>query len=141
MFSLGGWPGLVSNELSSEGKREENFMAPMDSIRVHVFRDSYDPFTQLLDQNNIKYYGVALNSSGPMNAGEMLEIVKTVGNATLWPSLASVIVAFIRARKSRKVTITTKDNKIFHAEGYSMEEISQILHEARSITAIDTEKP
>ncbi|HEY6874711.1 MAG TPA: hypothetical protein VI298_18480 [Geobacteraceae bacterium] len=116
-------------------------MTPMDSIRVHVFRDSHDPFTQLLDQNDIEYYGVALNSCGPMNAGEMLEIVKTVGNAALWPSLATVIVAFIRARKSRKVMITTKDNKIFHAEGYSVEEISQILHEARSITAIDTKKP
>jgi hypothetical protein len=116
-------------------------MTPMDSIRVNVFRDSHDPFTQLLDQNDIEYYSVALNSYGPMNAGEMLEIVKTVGNAALWPSLATVIVAFIRAQKSRKVIITTKDNKVFHAEGFSVEEISQILHEARSITAIDTKNP
>lgn len=116
-------------------------MAQIDNIRVHVFRDSCDPFTQLLVQHNIEYYGVALNSCGPMNAGEMLEIVKTVGDAALWPSLATVIVAFIGARKSRKVMITTKDNKVFHAEGYSVEEISQILHEARSITAIDTKKP
>lgn len=116
-------------------------MTPMDSIQVHVFRDSRDSFTQLLDQNDIGYYGVALNSYGPMNAGEILEIVKAVGNAALWPSLATVIVAFIRVRKTRKVIITTKNNMIFHAEGYSVEEISQILHEARSITAIDTKKP
>lgn len=116
-------------------------MTHMETLRVNVFKDSQEPFTQLLIENKIEYYVVALNSFGPVNAGEILEIVKTVGNAALWPSLATVIVAFIRARKSRKIIIQTKDNQIFHAEGFSVEEISKMLENAKNITAIETKKP
>lgn len=116
-------------------------MTSMDTLRVNVFRDSHEPFTNLLKENKIEYYGIALNSFGPVNAGEILEIIKTVGNTALWPSLATVVVAFIRARKSRKIIIQTKDNQILHAEGFSVEEISKLLENARDITVIDTSKP
>jgi len=115
-------------------------MSPRDSIRVNVFKDSAEPFTELLNEHQIEYYGVALNTSGPINAGEMIEIIKTIGNASVWPALATVIVAFLKARKSRKIIIQTKDNQIFHAEGYSVKEISKVLENAHKITAIETKK-
>ena len=110
----------------------------METLRAYVFKDSQEPFTQLLGENNIEYYYVAFNSFGPVNAGEALAIIKTIGDAAFWPSLATVIIAFIRARKSRKVIIQTKDNQIFHAEGFNVQEISKLLEEAKNITVIDT---
>ena len=116
-------------------------MAPRGTLRVNVFRDSEEPFIRLLDEKGIKYYCVSLNSYGPVNTGEILEIVKAVGNASIWASLATVIVAFIRARKSRKIIIQTEDNNVFHAEGYSVEEIAKLLENAENITVIEARKP
>lgn len=116
-------------------------MAPRNTLRVNVFRASEEPFMRLLDEKGIKYYCVSLNSYAPANLGEVLEIVKAVGNASIWASLAAVIVAFIRSKKSRKVIIQTEDNKVIHAEGYSAEEITKLLENAKNLTVIDAKKP
>ncbi len=55
-------------------------------------------------------------------------------------SLATIIVMFIKAKHGRKVVITTKDNKVIHAEGLTKEELEPILQEAKNLTAIDTGK-
>jgi hypothetical protein len=70
------------------------------------------------------------------NAGEWVEIAK----AAPWAAVAAVLVAWIKARSSRKVIITTLDNKIFHAEGMSVEEIKSLLPVTKSIAALETKK-
>ena len=111
----------------------------MRGIRATVFKLSYDPFIELLEEHGLEYYGVALNSQEVYAAGEFLEIVKNVANATFWPSLAAVIVAFLKRNSSRKVIIATEDNKIIHVEGHSPSELEDILKKTKNITAIQTE--
>ena len=110
----------------------------MKGIRATLFKHSHDPFIELLEEHGLEYYSIALNSQEIYAAGEFLEIVKNVVNATFWPSLATVIVAFLKKNSSRKVIITTEDNKIIHVEGYSLSELEEILKKTKDITAIQT---
>ncbi len=36
--------------------------------------------------------------------------------------------------------VTTKDNKVVQAEGYSVEQFAEILAKAREVTVVDTKK-
>jgi hypothetical protein len=55
-------------------------------------------------------------------------------------AFATVIIAFIKSRNGRKVTITTKDNKVIHAEGLNPKELEEILRQSKSLAAIDPNK-
>jgi hypothetical protein len=51
-----------------------------------------------------------------------------------------VIREYLKYRHSRKVTITTKDNTIIHAEGLTAKDLEKILQHSKSLTVIETEK-
>jgi hypothetical protein len=99
-----------------------------------------DSFTTALDDAGIEYQvlarqpqpGVIMNASG--------DVLQFVGHVVPWASIASVLVAWLRARASRKIIVTTKGNKVVRIEGYSVEEFQQILADAREIAVIDTKK-
>ena len=56
----------------------------------------------------------------------------------MWSALATIVVMFIKAKYGRKVLITTKDNKVIHAEGLTKEELDPILKEEKNVATIDT---
>ena len=58
----------------------------------------------------------------------------------MWGALAIIVAVFINAKHGRKVTITTKDNRVIHAEGLTKEELELILKETKNLTLIDTGK-
>lgn len=109
------------------------------SISVHLFKNSYKPFTDLLVQNGVTFEERHPPAGVIMNAGETVEILNALQIPSIAASLATVICAFVRARSSRKIIITLKDNQIVHAEGYSEKEIQSILSNVKNITAIETE--
>lgn len=74
-----------------------------------------------------------------MASSGVIEIVQAVGVASMWAGLATVLVAFIKTRSSRKVIITTKDNTVIHAEGLTAQELERILGMATSIAVIETD--
>jgi len=111
----------------------------METLPVHVFGKSFGPFLTLLNEHHVKYSMRAVRSGVPMASSEVIEVLQS---AAMWGALALVIVAFIKARSSRKVIITKKDNTIVHvqAEGFSLKELEAVLAQAKSLTAIETEK-
>lgn len=112
-----------------------------ESIRVHLFKSSFRPFTDLLNENNIDFVERRPAPGVIMNAGEIVEILNALQIPSIVASLATVICAFLKARASRKVYIATKDNKTYCFEGYGakeIEEIQRIFPDIKSITAIDT---
>jgi hypothetical protein len=113
---------------------------PMDTLRIQVFKDSFRPIVNLLNEHQVPYEMRMARMGVPMNSGETIEIVKAVGNVAVWGALASVVVAFIRAKAGRKVIITTEDKTVVHAEGYSVEQLAEVLKLAATVTAIDTGK-
>ena len=71
-------------------------------------------------------------------AGDILSID---GDAAPYTALANVLVAWVRARVSRSIIITTKDDKIVHAKRHSIEEVEKLLDVTSRITVIDPVKP
>lgn len=107
-----------------------------DKIRVTTFKDSDASFRRILDEYKIPNSRTMQLSEAPMAAGIAVEIILTGG----WGVLAVACLAWASARKSRKINITTKDNKVVLLEGYSAEEAEKILESAKSIAAIDTKQ-
>jgi hypothetical protein len=108
-----------------------------ETLPVHVFRDSFGPFIALLKEHQIQFMMREARSATVMASSGIIELLQT---AALWGALAAVVVAYIRARASRKVIITTKDNTVVHAEGLSVEEVERVLRRAKSLTVIETER-
>lgn len=109
----------------------------MTNFPVHLFKASFGPFVQLLNEQKLTYQVREVRSGAVMASGATLEIVQAVGNAAFWASPATVVVAFINSRRSRKVIITTKDGTVVHAEGLTQGELEKVLEQARNFTAID----
>ena len=77
----------------------------------------------------------------PMASGETIEIATLIKDAVPWAAIASVLVAWLRSRSSRKVILTLNDKKVFHAEGMSLDEIQQLLPQTKNVAACETKKP
>jgi len=74
------------------------------------------------------------------NAPETIEILRAVGNLALFPSLAAVIIAWLKRHAYRKVILTQNDNQIVRVEGYNSEELGKILEQTRAIAVAATEQ-
>lgn len=72
-----------------------------------------------------------------MAAGWVIEVFSAVKEATPWGALAVVIVAWLKAKSSRKVIITTRDNTVVHVEGFSIEQVAKVLESAKDAAIID----
>ena len=92
----------------------------MDALPIHVFKDSFYPVLELLNENEIKYQIREQRSGTLMASSGVIEIIV---NASIWVSLASVLIAFIKAKNNREVTITTEDNQIIHSKGINSKKL------------------
>jgi hypothetical protein len=109
----------------------------MPNIRISLFTDSFQPFCEMLKSNQIEFTTQEHPPGAVMAAASAIEIFSGVG-AVLAP-LATVLVAWIRSKSSRKVMITTKKNEVIHVvQGMSVDEVERILEATRNITVIDT---
>ena len=106
-------------------------------LPINVFKHSFGPILELLNNSDVKYQMRQMRAGAVMMSSEVIEIIV---NASMWVSLASIIIAFIKAKNGREVTVQTKDNRIIHAKGLDSKQLQEVLKEACSITAIDTGK-
>lgn len=111
----------------------------MATVHVQLFKNSYRSFTEHLDSEGIEFSRRIQLSEVPMAAGLTIEIVSAIAQATPWGALAIAVVAWMNARKSRKVIITTKNNEVFHIEGYSADEAEKLIAQSKTMTVIDTD--
>lgn len=114
--------------------------AHTDTLPVHLFKESFGAFTSLLNEHGVKYQMRAVRMGMPAASGGVIEILQVVGDAAIWGSLAAVIMAFIKSRNGRKVSVTTKEGTVIQAEGLSAKELEKLLEQAQSMMAIDTNK-
>ena len=109
----------------------------MSSIPVHVFKDSAASFTEALKSSGIEFSRRIQLSEGPMNAGWVMDVYSTLKDPAPWAALATVLIAWLKAKVNRKVIITTNDNEVIHTEGLSVAETIKILERAKNLTAIE----
>lgn len=109
----------------------------MDFLPLHFFKESFGPILELLNDHDIKYQMNTNRSGAVMASSQVIEIVV---NASIWVSLASVVITFIKAKNSREVIITTKNNEIIHAKGLDSKQLETVLAHAKSLAVVDSVK-
>ncbi|MFV3308592.1 effector-associated constant component EACC1 [Pseudomonas sp. NY15181] len=111
----------------------------MEAIRVNTFKGSHEEFIAMLQECDIRYGEVKTFSSTIMASGMVLMVYGLVKTAAPWAALAAVLVAWVKSRSSRKVIITTKDNKSIQVEGYSVKDVERFLEISINLAVIDTD--
>jgi|AntRauTorcE11897_2_1112592.scaffolds.fasta_scaffold06043_2 hypothetical protein len=112
----------------------------MEKIRLSFFKDGSEAFFEMLDTADIPYEKIQLFPPGTLVAsGEAVEIIKAVAGLAIFPSLAAIIVQWLKANASRKVYIQQQDNSSILLEGYSVKDIEKIFEDTKRITIIQTE--
>jgi len=109
----------------------------METLPVHVFKNSFGPFLALLNEHHVKYQMHDTRAGVPMMAAS--GVIELLQSPELWVLLTAVIVAYLKYRPTRKVIITKKDGTVVHAEGLSPKELEKVLAQTKSLTAIETE--
>lgn len=107
------------------------------SIRVFLFKNSYEPFVALLQEQDLKFSVHPPRPGVVMASGFVIEI-SNLPSAALYSAVASVILGFLKNQRSRKVSITTRDNTVISAEGLSQSELEGVIAAAKNIAAIQT---
>lgn len=100
-------------------------------MRIALFKDSRVSFLQSLTESEINFEELKHMPSGIMASA--IYITVAVSSA-----VAAVLVAWLKSRASRKVILTLKDKQVVHLEGYSVEEVKQLLNMTEVATVIDT---
>ncbi|MFJ4376267.1 hypothetical protein ACIP1T_27105 [Pseudomonas japonica] len=106
-------------------------------VRLTLFKHGAKSFLAALDEAGIPHGPVRMFSSAPQNSG-LVEAITALSEAMPWNAIAKVIVAWIEARKSREIVISTGPGEWFHAKGYSASEVQKLLQISTNVTVIDT---
>lgn len=108
--------------ISLSGVGSETLLADLDSAGVEYMCDS--PRVGVL-----------------MNAGTSIQFINDLSGAIPWVPIASVIIAWLKYRPSRKVTVVNEKKEILRIEGYTTTELASLLSSSKSLRAIETKKP
>lgn len=104
-------------------------------MRIALFKDSQASFLQDLRCAGVTYEKLSVAPGQVVASGAMIVIAQT---AAVAGPLAAVFVAWLKARASRKVMLTLHDKTIVHLEGYSVEQVRELLPLVDHGAAIDT---
>lgn len=107
------------------------------SVRLTLFKHGAESFLAALDEAAISHAPVHSYSISPQGSG-LVEVITALSEAMPWNAIAKVVVAWIEARKSREVIISTGPGEWFHAKGYSASEVQKLLQISTNVTVIDT---
>lgn len=101
-----------------------------------LFNNSKNSFLAALEEASIDYNPVAALSNTVVASAEFIGIAQAVLSSG---TLTAIVVAWLKARASRKVIVTTNENQVVQLEGYSVAEVEKILAIAARVAIIDTD--
>jgi hypothetical protein len=104
-------------------------------VRVALFKDSEVSFLQALDEAGIVYERAQPHAGSAMAAGTLVTVAQT---AAVAGPVAGVLVAWLKARASRKVILSLHGNKVVHLEGYSVQQVKELLPQVEHMSVVDT---
>lgn len=111
-------------------------MSKISILRLELFKHSQDSFISALDSAGIGHDPVQLFSTSHRNSG-ITETISALSDAMPWTSIAKVMIAWIDARKSREIMVTTVDQKTIHLRGYSVSDAEKVLKLSVNAVVID----
>ncbi|WP_122518577.1 hypothetical protein [Pseudomonas viridiflava] len=108
------------------------------AIRFTLFKHSRDSFLAVLDDACIPHSSVKQFSVQPQASG-FVELVVALSDAMPWNAIAKVIIAWIDARKSRRVMLQVENGTILiETSGHSAKDVERLLKTCAGVTVIDT---
>ena len=114
-------------------------MEPATHLEISLLGIGSETLLADLNAANIPYSRRARFSAAPVNGPELIRIAADVLEALAVP-IAGVLVAWIKARSSRRLIIKSGGKEV-RLEGYSLSEVQAALHLADHISALETKKP
>ena len=107
-------------------------------MRINLFKHGSDEFVELLDKNSISYQPLRWPPGTVLAGPQTIEIIAALSGLAIFPSIASVLVQWLKNNASRKITITTEDGKVVSIEGFSLYDVEKLLEQTKSVQAIQT---
>jgi hypothetical protein len=108
----------------------------MRGLRVYLGGDVDSQFFELAERNGLQLLERPLEA-GYASVFASTQTVEVLGAlAAIAVPLAKVLVAWLRARASRSVSIQTKDDRVINTKGMSAEDTAKLILVAASVTAI-----
>lgn len=104
-------------------------------MRVALFKDSRASFLEGLNDAGIPFEELKAAPGSVMASGATVIIAQT---GVIAGAVATVLVAWLKGRASRKVILTLQDRTIMHVEGYSHDQVRELIPLVASMTVIDT---
>ncbi len=114
----------------------------MDELELQITVPEALEFREALEANGVQYVDRTPRPKPGQILASAVEILSVAGDTAPYAIIATVIIAWVRANSKRKVTFMQKDYSHFQfdAQGYSVEEIEQLLKEARTVVMVDPRK-
>ena len=111
-------------------------------LQLALFSDGQFELLSLLQEEGVAFQKRPPASEVPQNAGEVIEIATAARGQAVLGLIARALVAWLRARSSRKVMIQTDPTRVFSfsADGCSEGEIEALLRTAVSVMAFQAGK-
>ena len=105
----------------------------LEKATLTVFRGGYDSFSEVLEDHGFSSSRRIQLSEGIQDAGFTIEILLHGG----WGAFAVAVLAWLNAKRNRRVNITTKNNEVIWLEGYSAKEAAKILKSSKQTMLIE----
>lgn len=113
-------------------------------MKITIMGHDTMSFLKALDEEGIPY-AIHRQRSGLVtnSAGEVIVLAGAVAALIPWAALTKAAVAWLKVKEKRQFCITTKANKVVNvtATGFTAEEISALLQEAKDFMVIAPDKP
>lgn len=105
-------------------------------IRLSLVNGSEVTFLPALDEAGISH-GQILQFTTDKNPSVVVEGISAVMEAMPWNAIAKIVIAWIKAKSDRKVKFIKRDGEAIEFQGYSAEEVTEILKSTEHIALID----
>jgi hypothetical protein len=109
-----------------------------ETLRIQLFKNGSRELFHMLAAQSIPMDMKRSDPGTIMASGEVIEIIKVVGGVSLIPSIALIVIQWMKNKASRKIMIQTKKKEIVEIQGMSIDEVTKLLEIAESVTAIQT---
>lgn len=116
---------------------ERLFLSKISVLRLELFKHSHDSFLAALDAKEIPHNTIHQFSTAPQSS-TLVESISALSEAMPWNSITRVMIAWIEARKSREIIITTNNGQTIHLKGYSISDAEKVIKSAINASVIDT---
>ena len=112
-------------------------------LRVIGPRSELRAFYELAKPAGFSEYRTrSLDPTVPQNASPFVDFIFSAGGVKMAGTLAGIVLAYLKGRESRSVTLDVKDGGkriTLNARGYSQEELQKLLLGCRQLVVFDPE--